>query len=193
MNLQPSDPRVALVIASIRPERYGSTVAAWAADRITAHGGIDLDVLDLMDLALPSNLDGSGDTTLLRSRVERADAFVIVTPEYNHGYPGHLKTAIDTVLTGWATKPVAFVSYGGSAGGARAVEQLRPVLTELDAVTIREAVTLVRVWDLFDGDGRFLGEPGPESAMSTMLERLLWWADALGAARVESRLPAAVG
>lgn len=180
------DLRIALVVASVRPERFGATVAEWAADRIGAHDGVDLQIVDLIDLDLPPSLDGSGDTQVLRRAVERADAFVVVTPEYNHGYPGQLKTAIDTLVAEWSAKPVAFVSYGGGAGGARSVEQLRQVFAELDAVTVREAVTLVRVWDLFDDDGRPRGVPGPERAMRAMLDRLLWWGRTLRAARADA-------
>ncbi len=178
-----TDLRVALVVASVRPDRFGSTVAGWATSRVAAHGGIHLDVVDLMELDLPAGLDGGGDTGRWRSRVDAADAFVVVTPEYNHGYPGYLKIAIDSVVDEWRGKPVGFVSYGGGAGGARSVEQLRQVFGELDAVAVREAVTLVRVWDMFTADGRLLAPSGPESAMSRMLDRLLWWGDALRAAR----------
>ncbi|CAM3454362.1 NADPH-dependent FMN reductase [Isoptericola cucumis] len=183
-----ADLRVVLVVASVRPDRFGSTVAAWATARIVAHGGTCLDVVDLMELDLPAGLDGGGDTERWRSRVDAADAFVVLTPEYNHGYPGYLKTAIDSVVDEWQAKPVAFVSYGGGAGGARSVEQLRQVFAELDAVTVRESVTLVRVWDMFD-DGGCLGSPaGPDRAMRAMLDRLIWWGWTLRAARPPAAL-----
>ncbi|WP_125777308.1 NADPH-dependent FMN reductase [Antribacter gilvus] len=183
----PSDLKVTLIVASVRPDRFGPTVAAWATRRALAHDGLVLDVLDLMDLDLPAGLDGSGDTGLLRSRIDAADAFVVVTPEYNHGYPGFLKTAIDTVeAAAWRAKPLGLVSYGGGAGGARSAEQLRQVFAELEVVTVPEAVTLVRVWDLFDDAGRLLDPAGPDSAMRSMLDQLLWWGRTLRAAREQA-------
>lgn len=191
MHSSTTDLRVTLIIASVRPDRFGPTVADWACERILAHHGITLDVLDLKELDLPANLDGSGDTGLLRSRIDAADAFVVVTPEYNHGYPGFLKTAIDTAGAEWRAKPLGLVSYGGGAGGARAAEQLRQVFAELEVVTVRAAVTLVRAWDLFDDAGRLLNASGPDSAMRSMLDQVLWWGRALRAAR-EQPVPVGV-
>jgi NAD(P)H-dependent FMN reductase len=177
------DLRVALVIGSVRTGRLGPVVAAWVRERIEAHGGIDVDVLDLADLALPPSLDGSGDTDRLRARVDGADAFVVVTPEYNHGYPGYLKIAIDSADTEWAGKPVGFVSYGGLAGGARCVEQLRPVFAELQAVTVKDAVIFPAVWDRFDADGRLTDPERHEGAAKRMLDQLVWWGTVLREAR----------
>ena len=174
--------RVELIVASVRPDRFGGTVADWVRARLDEHSGFDVNVLDLADLDLPPGLDGTGDTERLRERVATADAFVLVTPEYNHGYPGYLKIAIDTLLEEWHVKPLGFVSYGGSGGGARSVEQLRPVFDELQVVAIREQVVLTRVWDLFDGP--VLTDPdGPQSALKSMLDQLHWWGRALQAAR----------
>ncbi len=108
-----------------------------------------------------------------------ADAFVVVTPEYNPGYPAPLKQAIDLAYTEWQAKPVAFVSYGGLAGGLRAVEQLRQVFAELHAATVRDVVSLHNPWTLFDDDARTHEPTGAEAAAKTMLDRLTWWAGAL--------------
>ena len=175
--------RIELIVASVRPDRIGGAVADWVRARLDVHAGFDVNVLDLADLDLPPGLDGTGDTERLRTRVAAADAFVLVTPEYNHGYPGYLKIAIDTLRAEWRAKPLGFVSYGGSGGGARSVEQLRPVFDELQVVAIREQVVLTRVWDLFDGPE--LTEPdGPQRALKSMLDQLLWWGHTLQAARV---------
>lgn len=183
------DLKVALIIGSVRPERFAPVVARWTAERITAHGGLDLDVLDLADFDLPVGLDGTGDADALRARIDAADAFVVVTPEYNHGYPGYLKIAIDTAVEEWAGKPLAFVSYGGLAGGARSVEQLRPVFAELQVVTVREAILFPGVWERFDASGALVDPHRYQRAAASMLDQLTWWGTRLRAAR---RVPATV-
>jgi NAD(P)H-dependent FMN reductase len=181
-----TDLSLALVIGSVRAERLAPVVAGWAGERIEAHGGFQLDVIDLADLSIPASLDGSGDTDAFRRRIGAADAFVVVTPEYNHGYPGYLKTAIDSVVEEWEAKPVALVSYGGLAGGSRAAQQLRTVFSELQAVTLREQVLFPGVWDRFDDEGRLLDPERHEGAAAAMLDQLLWWGRTLRTARRET-------
>ena len=108
---------------------------------------------------------------------------MVVTPEYNHGYPGGLKTAIDTAVEEWRAKPVAFVSYGGTAGGLRSVEALRLVFTELQAVTMRRAVSFHWVHSLFDGEGVLIEPDASHSAAESMFDQLAWWTRALHQAR----------
>jgi NAD(P)H-dependent FMN reductase len=142
-------------------------------------------VIDPVTLPLPSRHERKADAALtaLGQRMEQADAFVIVTPEYNHGYPAALKFLIDSIYTPWQAKPVAFVSYGGISGGLRAVEQLRPVFAELHAVTIREVVSFANAWEQFDEAGA-LQQPDPaRKAMARLLAQLNWWAVALRDAR----------
>lgn len=177
-----TDLRVLLVVGSVRDGRVGHVVASWVRDRLVEHGGLDVDVVDLLDLSLPASLDGSGDTEAWRARVEAADAVVVVTPEYNHGYPGYLKTAIDTVYAEWRGKTVGFASYGGAAGGTRAVEQLRPVFAEVHAHTARDQVVLPNVWELIGEDGTLDGTRAEEAAKA-MIEQLVWWGSALRDAR----------
>ena len=177
-----TDLRVLLVVGSVRDGRIGHVVASWVRDRLVEHGGLDLDVVDLLDVSLPAALDGSGDTEAWRARVGAADAVVVVTPEYNHGYPGYLKTAIDSVQAEWRGKVVGFASYGGAAGGARAVEQLRPVLAECHAQTVRDQVVLPNVWGLVGEDGTLDGSRA-EASLKAMAEQLVWWGTALRTAR----------
>jgi NAD(P)H-dependent FMN reductase len=129
----------------------------------------------------------SGDAALSAKRVQAADGSVISTPEYNHGYPGALKTAIDTAREEWHAKPVGFVSYGGIAGGLRAVEQLRLVFAELHTITVRQVVSLHWVHDLFEGNGMLTDHRAPAAA-DKMLAQLAWWAQALRNARTEEVL-----
>ena len=118
-----------------------------------------------------------------RLTIGQADAFVVVTPEYNHGYPAALKQAIDLPRSEWRRKPVAFVSYGGLGGGLRAVEQLRGVFAELHAVTMRDSVSFHMAWELFDESGALRQPAQSNAALTTMLDHLTWWATALRTAR----------
>lgn len=106
-----------------------------------------------------------------------------MTPEYNHSFPASLKHLIDWHGTQWRAKPVGFISYGGIAGGLRAVEQLRPVLGELHAVALRESVSFPIVWNKFDESGQPVDPTDAISAADKMIEHLLWWGHALREAR----------
>jgi NAD(P)H-dependent FMN reductase len=178
--------QLAAIVGSARAGRIAPIVASWLMTQLGYHEQISVDMIDLAGLSLPDSLDGGGDASGFTKRVDAADGFIIVTPEYNHGYPGALKTAIDTARDEWRAKPVGFVSYGGTAGGLRAVEQLRLVFAELHAVTVRQVVSLHRVHDLFDGNGE-LREPGAPAAARTMVAQLCWWAGALRKARAETQ------
>src|SRR5690606_27212247 len=112
---------------------FGDIIARWMANESGRHGGYAVDLVDLRTLDrlgwVAAGRDRAGDDFL--ERIERADAIIVVTPEYNHGYPAALKHAIDLGYSEWHAKPVGFVSYGGMSGGLRAVEQLRQVFSEL--------------------------------------------------------------
>jgi NAD(P)H-dependent FMN reductase len=176
-------PQLAVIVASVRKDRIGPAVARWFLSRAQPRTEARIDVIDLADLHLPADLAGGGDTDVFAKRIASADAIVVVTPEYNRGYPGALKTAIDTVLPEWRVKPVGFVSYGGISGGLRAVEQLRNVFTELHVVTTQATVSLSYVWDQLDEHGELRPSERAASAADTMLRQLDWWAGALRQAR----------
>lgn len=112
-----------------------------------------------------------------------ADAFVVLTPEYNHSFPASLKTLIDWHFHEWRAKPVAFVSYGGLSGGLRAVEQLRQVFAELHAVTVRDTVSFHNAGASFDDQGRHKDPSAPDAAAKVMLDQLAWWGLALREAK----------
>jgi NAD(P)H-dependent FMN reductase len=132
----PSPLRLAVIIGSTRPGRLGGPIAGWFAGQARLRDDMEVDVIDLIDVDLPSAFPRHLSPGLVAfvERIGRADAFVVVTPEYNHGYPACLKQAIDLPRREWRTKPVGFVSYGGMSGGLRAVEQLRLVFAELEAI-----------------------------------------------------------
>ena len=131
----------------------------------------------------PSPSGDIDESPSVQQRIAEADAFVVVTPEYNHGYPAPLKALIDSVGAEWRGKPVAFVSYGGISGGLRAVEQLRLVFAELHTVTMQNSVSFASAWEQFDGDGILLEPARAQRSMSTLLAQLYWWAIALRNAR----------
>ncbi|MGB6183146.1 MAG: NAD(P)H-dependent oxidoreductase [Rhodococcus sp. (in: high G+C Gram-positive bacteria)] len=168
-------PVLGVIIGSVREGRIGPTVARWFVREATADGRFEVRVLDLADVDLPQDLSGVGDTDTVAKWVDECDAFVMVTPEYNHGYPASLKLALDSVKYEWRGKPVGFVSYGGLAGGVRAVEQLRLVAAELHMVSVRDAVSFVRVRKAFDADGETSDGAAVDGA-ARMLEQMLWWA-----------------
>lgn len=184
--------RLAVIVASTREGRFGPTVANWLALQTAQRDDVETDAIDLADHPLPAGLShdpGPEDAAALAAvtpRLAEADAFIVITPEYNHSYPASLKQLIDWHYTQWRAKPVAFVSYGGLSGGLRAVEHLRPVFSELHAVTIRETVSFHSPWGKLDGSGRHLDEAAGQSAAGAakvLLDQLGWWALALREAR----------
>jgi NAD(P)H-dependent FMN reductase len=164
--------RLVVIVGSVREGRFGPTVAGWFAEEAARRRDFEVDLVDLAD-------PDSG----VVSRVDRADAIVVVTPEYNHGYPGPLKAAIDSASSEWHGKPVAFVSYGGMSGGLRSVEQLRLVFAELHATTIRETVSFHRARSQFDEQGRPRDTAAVTAAAAALLDQLAWWGHALREAR----------
>jgi NAD(P)H-dependent FMN reductase len=194
--------KLVIIVGSVRDGRFGPVVASWVAEQARAHGGFDIDVVDLAEVELPLALPAespkyAGDSyprpagmADLTARLDAADAFIVVTPEYNHSYPASLKAAIDWHFHQWTAKPVAFVSYGGAAGGRHAVLHLENVLTELHAVTIREGLSFPNYFVNFDvEEGRPLDELS-EGYAKTMLDQLAWWASALRNARQRVPYPA---
>ncbi|WP_199429504.1 NADPH-dependent FMN reductase [Qaidamihabitans albus] len=174
---------LAIIIGSTRKDRFCPVPAKWFAAEAAGHDGIEVDLIDLADMELPDTLDHSMDVAALGPRLAAADAFVVVTPEYNHSYPAALKTAIDHFHAEWQAKPVGFVSYGGMAGGLRAVEHLRQVFAELHATTVRDTLSFAQFWDRFDAGGRPKDAESASAAARSMLGQLAWWGTALREAR----------
>ncbi|WP_436758049.1 NADPH-dependent FMN reductase [Streptosporangium sp. V21-05] len=185
----PEEPiRLAVIIGSVREGRLGPTVAEWFAGRARRHEDLDVDVIDLAEIPLPMVLPrfGAGPAVeasralgALTPRLARADAFAVVTPEYNHSFPASLKNAIDWHDRQWHAKPVGFVSYGGISGGLRAVEQLRLVFAELHAVTVRDTVSFHGAWKHFDDEGAPTSPQSCDGAAGILLGQLTWWARTL--------------
>ncbi|GAA1631658.1 NAD(P)H-dependent oxidoreductase [Nonomuraea maheshkhaliensis] len=177
--------RIAVVIGSVRKPRMADPLAAWLEHELTAFDWLELDLIDLATVSLPMHemQPGGAAGSPIAGRLADADGFVFLTPEYNHSFPAALKNAIDWHFTEWAYKPVAFVGYG-SSGGIRAVEQLRGVMPELRATTIREAVLIPMAWEHVDAGGRFVPPPGTAQALHVTMGELRTWASALRAVRI---------
>jgi len=178
--------RLAIIIGSTREGRYADVVANWFIAQAAKRDDVDIDVIDVAALDLPVHFTKAAVPALQAylERVDRAECYVVITPEYNHSYPASLKHAIDLAGAEWQRKPVAFVSYGGISGGLRAVEHLRQVFAELRTVTIRDTVSFQGPWSLFDADGRLADSGMAELATTTMLDDLVWWASALRTAKL---------
>ncbi|MFF0143103.1 NADPH-dependent FMN reductase [Streptomyces sp. NPDC005227] len=191
--------KLVIIVGSVREGRFGPVVASWVAEQAHLHGGFDVQVVDLADVDVPLELPAASPKyagadyprptgmRALTSALESADAFVVVTPEYNHSYPASLKAAIDWHFTQWTAKPVAFVSYGGAAGGRHAALHLENVLTELHAVTIRDGLAFPNYFTTWQ-EGRPLDPASPAYAKA-LLEQLAWWAAALRSARTATPYP----
>jgi NAD(P)H-dependent FMN reductase len=186
----------AVIVGSTRPTRFSEKPARWIARHLEKHPGVDAKILDLRDYPMPffeeSVSPAQPDRAPFENDVVRrwtaeigsSDAFIVITPEYNHGYPAVLKNALDYVYHEWVRKPISFISYG-NVGGARAVEQLRLVAVELQMAPIRRAVHLplqALMAHHREGD---VDEALKESdgAAQQMIEELLWWTEALKKAR----------
>jgi NAD(P)H-dependent FMN reductase len=172
--------KLAVIIGSIREGRFAPVVANWFLDYARQRPELAIDTIDLADNPVAGNGRSFAD------RIGEADAFIVITPEYNHGYPGALKAAIDSVKQEWYAKPVGFVSYGGVSGGLRSVEQLRVVFAELHMVSVRETVSFHRARGEFNEGGEPRYPEAVNPAADALLDQLAWWATALRQARAQT-------
>ncbi|MFB6948952.1 NADPH-dependent FMN reductase [Streptomyces niveus] len=181
----PAPLRLAVIMGSNREGRFGPVVSDWFVSRAAGRTDFTVELIDLADTDLPTALSFKPAAPVrdqlakITHRLAEADAFVVVTPEYNHSYPASLKTLIDWHFAEWQAKPVGFVSYGGVSGGLRAVEHLRQVFGELHAVAVRDTVSFHNAAALFDDEGRHLDPDRPHAAATSMLDQLAWWGLAL--------------
>lgn len=177
--------RIAVIIGSTREGRVGDAIGRWFVDRAKQRDDIELEVVDLAEFDFPSRYPEEVTTEMNRftAAIDRADGFVVVTPEYNRSFPASLKQAIDFAYDEWHAKPVGFVSYGCVSRGHYAVQQLRVVFAELHTVAVRDEVAL----DLIDVNA--MQEAMPRAAdpidptITIMLDQLVWWSEALRAGR----------
>jgi NAD(P)H-dependent FMN reductase len=175
-------PNLQILIASTRPGRVGLPVGRWFEAHARAHGGFEIDLVDLAEIDLPF-MDEPNHPRLRQytqqhtkdwsARAETADAFVFVMPEYNYGFNAPLKNAIDYLHVEWAYKPVGFVSYGGISAGTRAVQMIKQVVTTLKMTPLSEAVSIPFVAQFIDDEGEIAPNETMEQSATTMLNELL--------------------
>lgn len=185
--------KLGIILGSTRPKRVSEKVGAWVAQLARSRAEFDVTVLDLRDFPLPFYEEplpakaaeatyGEGAKRNWANAVAAQDAFIFVTPEYNHGYSAVLKNALDHVYVGWNGKPVAYVSYGGVSGGIRAVQQLRQVSVELQLVPMRDEVNIAMVGAALD-EHCVPKDPVFEKRANIMLDRLTSYGEALRGVR----------
>ena len=188
-----------VILGSTRKGRFSDKPGKWISELAKKREGASVEVLDLHDFDMPyfDEAETPGhksapytNPAVVRwtAKIAEADAFIIVAPEYNHGYTAVLKNALDYVYQEWNNKPVAFVTYG-SAMGARVVEQLRQVAVELQMAPIRNAVHMPYSVLVEAGEGKPEEEVfGPYSQRGEgLIDQLIWWGVALKRARAESK------
>jgi NAD(P)H-dependent FMN reductase len=185
-------PKLIVLVASTRPGRIGSTVGKWAAEAATNHAGFEVEFVELADMNLPvydePNHPATGIYTQQHTRdwsakVASADAFAVVTPEYNFSMPSSLLNALTFLLREWAYKPVGFVSYGGVSGGLRSVQMAKQVMTTFRMVPTYEAVVIPNVFGHLDDNGTFIPEPIHDTSATAMFDELLKLSNALSPLR----------
>ena len=183
-----TNPVLQIIIASTRPGRVGPSVASWIHERAVAHGGFDVELVDLAEVNLPMFDEpkhprfgqyAHQHTKDWSATIKRADAFIFVVPEYNYGFNAAIKNAIDYLNAEWQHKPVGFVSYGGVAAGTRAVQMLKQVITTLKMVPMFDAVNIPFVQQFLDEDRKLQPNDIMETAATTMLDELVRWTASL--------------
>ena len=182
--------KVAIIIGSTRPGRNGEAVARWVYEVARQRTDAEFELVDIKDYDLPLLDEPKSPlfadytqphTRAWSAKIAEFDAYVFVTPEYNHGPSGALKNALDYLYREWNNKAAGFVGYG-SAGGTRAVEQLRLVMGELQVADVRAQVMLSLFTD-FENFSVFKPAPSKEKSVNDMLDQVISWGGALKALR----------
>jgi NAD(P)H-dependent FMN reductase len=177
-----------IIIASTREGRKGPAIADWFYKVAETHPEFQIEVIDLAQINLPF-MDEPHHPRLRKYEhqhtkdwsaiIEPADAFVVVLPEYNYGFPATIKNALDFLFNEWAYKPIAFVSYGGVSAGTRAVQMLKQVLAALKMVPLVESVHIPMFAKHIDDQGKFNSEEGLDKSAHAMLTELARWSEVL--------------
>ena len=177
-----SKPVLQVIIASTRPGRIGLPIGTWFAGVARGQGDFEVELADLAEINLPFFDEPNHPrakkyvhehTKQWSERIARSDAFVVVTPEYNHGTPAPLKNAIDFLHHEWQNKPVGFVSYGGVSAGLRGVGQTKQVFAALRVLPAINAVSIPNVFAHMSEDGQtFVAAEGLDKVTVAMIEEL---------------------
>lgn len=184
---------IKIIIGSVRPNRFGPTAAEWINDLAKKHTDATFEVVDLAEVNLPfldepqppstEEVYVQEHTKAWAKTIGEADGYIIVTPEYNHGVAPALKNAIDFLDKEWHFKPVAFVSYGADAGGARAIEHLRATAAWLRMYDLYATVMMPMYWTQFDETGAFHATDRQQEDAERLLREITFWSEQMKAAR----------
>lgn len=178
--------KVGIIIGSTRPGRNSEAVAKWVFEIAKQRGDAQFELIDIADYNLPlldepvppaMNQYSKNHTKAWAEKVGAMDAFIFVTPEYNHAPTGALKNAIDYIYAEWNNKAAGFVGFG-SAGGVRAVEQLRQIMAELQIADVRAQVSLSLFTD-FENFSVFKPAPHQSDLVNAMINQVVAWGSAL--------------
>jgi NAD(P)H-dependent FMN reductase len=179
--------KIAIVLGSTRAGRNSVAVGRWVLEHAQRRGDATFELIDIAEHDLPmldepmAAIHGNyrhAHTQAWADTIAPFDAFIFVTPEYNRSIPGALKNAIDFLYHEWSDKAAGFVSYGGDAGGARAVEHLRGVLGEVRVADVRAHVAM-SIHEDFEDFKRFTPRPHHAAVLDQLLDQLLAWAGPL--------------
>jgi NAD(P)H-dependent FMN reductase len=192
-----NDLKIAIIVGSTRPGRNGKAVADWVLDKAASRTGANYELIDLVDFPLPHMDEAippsagqyAGEhTKAWAAKIGAYDGFIFVTPEYNHSTSGVLKNAIDYLYAEWNNKAAAFVSYG-SLGGARAIEHLRAICSELQIAHVRQQLSFSLFTD-FENFSIFKPAAMHDAAAGTLFDQLETWAGAMKSIRSSAHAPA---
>ena len=190
-------PVVKVILGSTRPSRFGVQPAEWLMQLTKDHPETTFELIDLKEVNLPfldeahaadSGIYEKEHTKAWSKIIDEADGFIVVAGEYNHVAMPALLNAIDYLAAEWQHKPIAYISYGAAAGGARAVEQLRGMAGHLNMYDISDTIVMVNYWTQVDSDGRFIATESQVAAAHRLLETTGFWADAMKDIRAKLKL-----
>ncbi len=190
--------KVKVILGSTRPGRFSEKILPWLHAEVAKRSELEVEVLDLREYEMPlfdqpmspayvqNGEYAHASVQTWAKKIGEADAYIIVAPEYNHGYTAVLKNALDVIYGEWNNKAVGFIAYG-SVGGGRVVEQLRQVAVELQMASTRNAVHIQAPWLLLEENGDLKAGvlDGYTASLGGMLDQLAWWGEALKAARTK--------
>jgi NAD(P)H-dependent FMN reductase len=195
--------KLQVIVGSTRPDRAADHVVPWVMDRAARHEAFDVELLDLREWPLPIFQEHAGTlgdfvdppysqpiVKQWNTKIAEAEAYLMITPEYNHSVPAVLKNAIDSVFISFAfrNKPAAFIGYSvGIAAGTRAVEHLAHIAIETELHPLKQSVLIPKVDNAFN-DQHDPIDPDTDIALEVVLDDLAWWTSALTHARQEGQL-----
>lgn len=172
---------IPIILGTARAGRESEKVAHYILDYARQHGGFETELLDVKDFLTDRTIPSWEDHPVQKKWSEianKADGYIIVTPEYNHSIPGELKILLDKEYKAYARKPFGLVGVSnGMFGGARMIEAMKPLIVNFNAVCVNKAVSFFKVPELFDESGKFLGdEQMYQKNIDGMMNEVLWYA-----------------